>query len=76
MATAVATLCREQSPSCFGRWRPRLCRGALHDQLHAEKDGTRKRYFLAVPPTMKTARKAVAWTFGMSADEYKPEVEK
>lgn len=36
----------------------------------AEPDGTRKTYFLRVPPDMTMARQAVAWTFGMTADEY------
>jgi hypothetical protein len=35
----------------------------------------RKRYFLRVPPEARTARQAVAWTFGMSADAYVPTVE-
>jgi hypothetical protein len=39
----------------------------------AEPDGTFKTYFLRVPPTIKTAKEAVAWTFGLSQDEYKPE---
>jgi hypothetical protein len=30
----------------------------------AEPDGTYRRYFLRVPPTVRTARAAVAWTFG------------
>ena len=29
-----------------------------------EPDGTYRRYFLRVPPTTRTAREAVAWTFG------------
>jgi hypothetical protein len=37
-----------------------------------EPDGSRKRYFLRVPPDVKTAREAVAWTFGLPADEYRP----
>ncbi len=37
-----------------------------------EPDGTRKPYFLEVPPTVTTPREAVAWTFGLSADEYDP----
>lgn len=37
-----------------------------------EPDGTLKRYFLRVPPDTTTAREAVAWTFGMSEDEYFP----
>ena len=36
-----------------------------------ESDGTRKVYWLEVPPTMRTAREAVAWTFDMSPDEYR-----
>ncbi len=37
-----------------------------------EPDGSRKRYFLRVPPNVKTAHEAVAWTFGMRAEEYRP----
>lgn len=40
-----------------------------------EPDGTRKTYFLRVPPAMTTARAAVAWTFGLGAVEYRPAVE-
>lgn len=40
-----------------------------------EPDGTFKRYMLRVPPTMKTAKEAVAWTFGMGEKEYAPEVQ-
>ena len=29
-----------------------------------EPDGSHRRYFLRVPPTLRTARAAVAWTFG------------
>jgi hypothetical protein len=35
-----------------------------------EPDGTFKHYFLQVPPTVTTAKEAVAWTYGMTADEY------
>lgn len=36
-----------------------------------EPDGTHRHYFLRVPPTIETARAAVAWTFGIeSAEEY------
>jgi len=38
-----------------------------------EPDGTRKEYFLRVPPTVVTAREAVAWTFEMSPAEYVPQ---
>lgn len=40
-----------------------------------EADGSFKFYFLRVPPNMRTAREAVAWTFNVSPREYKPEVE-
>lgn len=40
-----------------------------------ESDGTFRRYFLRVPPNMRTAQEAVAWTFGMDQREYHPEVE-
>ena len=33
----------------------------------AEPDGSFRRYFLRVPPTARTARQAVAWTFGFEA---------
>ena len=41
----------------------------------AEPDGSFRDYFLRVPPTVKTAREAVAWTFGKTADAYAPLVE-
>lgn len=37
-----------------------------------EPDGTFREYFLRVPPNMRTAREAIAWTFDMEADEYNP----
>ncbi len=37
-----------------------------------EPDGSVRRYFLRVPPRMRRARQAVAWTFGMSDREYAP----
>jgi hypothetical protein len=40
-----------------------------------EPDGSFKDYFLRVPPTAKTAREAVAWTFGMNEKEYQPQIE-
>lgn len=40
-----------------------------------EPDGTRKEYWLRVPPEVRTAREAVAWTFGISANEYEPAAE-
>jgi hypothetical protein len=40
-----------------------------------EPDGSHKRYLLRVPPTITSCRAAVAWTFGMAADDYDPDVE-
>lgn len=40
-----------------------------------EPDGTHRTYFLRVPPTMRTARQAVAWTFGLPEGSYRPAVE-
>jgi hypothetical protein len=40
-----------------------------------EADGTFKRYVLRVPPTVTTAREAVAWTFGMKEEDYSPTIE-
>ncbi|MFL6117831.1 MAG: DUF6745 domain-containing protein [Catenulispora sp.] len=37
-----------------------------------EPDGTFNVYFLRVPPDTATAKAGVAWTFGLSADEYRP----
>jgi hypothetical protein len=35
------------------------------------KDNTTKKYYiLRVPPTVKTCRQAIAWTFGLEEDEY------
>jgi hypothetical protein len=41
-----------------------------------EHDGTRRRYFLRVPPTTRTAREAVAWSFEFDDEaDYAPTVE-
>jgi hypothetical protein len=40
-----------------------------------EPDGTSRTYFLRVPPDIRTARAGVAWTFGLSAEEYDPRVQ-
>ena len=40
-----------------------------------EPDGRFKHYWLRVPPTMRTAREAVAWTFNVRAERYAPEKE-
>jgi hypothetical protein len=36
----------------------------------AEPDGTFKRYFLQVPANVRTAREAVAWTYGLTDSQY------
>lgn len=41
----------------------------------AEPDGLYRRYFLRVPPTVRTARRAVAWTFGLTTKAYEPAVQ-
>ncbi len=41
----------------------------------AEPDGTFKEYFLRVPPFVRTAKEAVAWTFGFEESDYVPVVE-
>jgi hypothetical protein len=38
----------------------------------AEPDGTFRIYFLRVPPTTRTARAGVAWTFDLPEDQYAP----
>jgi hypothetical protein len=40
-----------------------------------EPNGEVKSYFLRVPPDIADADAAVAWTFGMSKDEYRPQIE-
>jgi hypothetical protein len=40
-----------------------------------ESDGSYKDYFLRVPPTVKTAHEAVAWTFDETPKTYNPAVE-
>ena len=40
-----------------------------------EPDGSLKKYMLRVPPDMKTARGAVAWTFGLKEQEYQPVIQ-
>ncbi len=40
-----------------------------------EPDGTFKVYHLLVPPEINTAKEGVAWSFGMTAEEYDPVLE-
>lgn len=43
--------------------------------VYVKDASTTRKYFLRVPPKIKTAREAVAWTFGFSEDEYNPTVQ-
>lgn len=38
--------------------------------LHVKDPSTTREYFLRVPPKMKTARQARAWTFGFEAEDF------
>ncbi|HEX4812063.1 MAG TPA: hypothetical protein VFV66_04865 [Nonomuraea sp.] len=40
-----------------------------------EPDGTRRTYFLRVPPWVRGAREGVAWTFGVAESDYRPDRE-
>ncbi|MFD3534115.1 DUF6745 domain-containing protein [Streptomyces sp. NPDC058664] len=40
-----------------------------------EPDGSHRTYWLRVPPTTRTAREGVAWTFGLRSDAYAPLVQ-
>lgn len=40
-----------------------------------EDDGTHKTYILAVPPGCRTPHEAVAWSFDLSPDDYRPSFE-
>jgi hypothetical protein len=35
-----------------------------------ERDGSRKTYWLWVPPDVRTAHEAVAWSYGLTSDQY------
>jgi hypothetical protein len=37
-----------------------------------EPDGTDRVYWLRVPPGTRTAREGIAWTFGLSEEQYRP----
>lgn len=40
-----------------------------------ELDGSAKEYALRVPPNIERAKQAVAWSFGLTEDEYQPAIE-
>jgi hypothetical protein len=64
-------------PGTGSWWRPRDEPIVMVEVVNStpEPDGSRKTYFLRVPPTIETAREAVAWTFGLGAVDYRPAVE-
>ena len=41
----------------------------------AEPDGTFRTYWLRVPPGTRTAKSAVAWSFGLTEEEYEPQIQ-
>ena len=43
--------------------------------VQVKDPSTDRQYFLRVPPTVKTAHEAVAWTFGMTVNQYRPKFE-
>jgi hypothetical protein len=40
--------------------------------VQVQDASTTRQYYLRVPPTILTAEDAVAWTFGLNTDEYRP----
>lgn len=44
--------------------------------VHVKDPSTDREYFLRVPPQMKTAKQARAWTFGFSSEEFNPQIER
>jgi hypothetical protein len=40
--------------------------------IHVRDASSPREYHLRVPPTMATAAEAIAWSFGLTADEYAP----
>jgi len=57
---------------------PKLIRGMRRrfvPELDPSGHPVRKTYYLRVPPSMRTAHAAVAWTFGLKARDYHPDIE-
>ncbi len=40
--------------------------------VHVQDSSTPRQYYLRVPPTIRTADRAVAWTFGLTEETYQP----
>ena len=65
-------------PSGWTRWGWRSDESFVFVEVEnstREPDGSRKAYYLRVPPSIRTARQGVAWTFGMAPNEYLPAAE-
>jgi hypothetical protein len=58
---------REEAIATFGE--------AARAAVDAPEGSRFKAYMLRVPPDIRTAQEAVAWTFGLDANEYLPELE-
>ena len=74
----VGRLWRRRIDELPTRWGPRHEEPVVMVEVQnstPDPDGTRKTYFLRVPPNLRTAREAVAWTFGLSGPQYRPEKE-
>jgi hypothetical protein len=68
---------RVHSDECGVLWRVRIPDDeplTMVEVVNAtpEPDGSRRTYFLRVPPATQTAREGVAWTFGLDEDRYQP----
>lgn len=61
------TMSREEAIAIFG--------DAAKAAVDAPIDARFKEYMIRVPPNMTKASEAVAWTFGLSANEYQPDME-
>lgn len=43
--------------------------------VHVKDISTTRQYFLRVPPSITTCKAGVAWSFGLSEEDYRPEEE-
>lgn len=61
------SLSRDEAMAIFGN--------AAQAALHAPADARFKEYMIRVPPWMTKAHEAVAWTFGLTGEDYHPLLE-
>ena len=66
----IGTLIRVRMPIPRA-WGPPIYEDAMFLRVQC---GTGRFFSLAVPPNMRTAREANAWTYGLTPEEYEPEV--